>query len=295
MVDIALVVPTFGRAEQLGGFLDSVERMHEQPEEFIVVAGDSASATAAQRHGVRVIQVANHNAAASRNAGWRASSATIVAFLDDDCRPGPDWLTAVRTAFRQSSLGETVASAAGPAAVGGPVLNPHPDRFLARVAQTWLDRRFPAGPADWLASQNLAVRRSVLVEVGGFDESLAAYEDVDLSLRTRHGGGVLLRDPAMAVDHLHRPRLRSLLVQHAGYGRGFVRMARKHPDWEQARRAPLGAAGSARFLAVAIGRPFRCAADMAGWADRLASLPVFVLREIAFLSGALSEALRWTS
>ncbi|HEX9774825.1 MAG TPA: glycosyltransferase [Actinomycetota bacterium] len=283
MVDLSLVVPTYARAERIDQLAERLRSLGDPPQEIIVVAGDPASARRAARQdlpGLRVLEVENRNAGSSRNAGWRAASSTLVAFLDDDCLPGPAWAKAVRAAMKDGTAG----------AAGGPVSNAGARGLLGRVAQTWLDRRYDPGDAPWLASQNLVVRRQVLEATGGFDEALATYEDVDLSFRIRAAGSRLVRDPEMVVEHRHRDTLRGFLRQHHGYGRGFTAIARKHPDWDQASRAPLTRIGRARALALALGRPFACAAGMERATDRVASLPLFALREAAFLAGALREA-----
>lgn len=283
--DVTLVMPSYRRPERLGPLLAAVGRLDPQPAEVIVVAGDGQTAEVAAALGVRVVEVANRNAAASRNAGWRASAGSLVAFLDDDCKPPPAWVRMLADAMART----------GAAAVGGPVSNPFPDRRLARVAQTWLDRRLAIGDAEWLPSQNLAVRRHSLDAVGGFDEDLDAYEDVDLSRRLRAAGGRLVYEPGMVVEHEHRLDLRGLMAQHRGYGRGFVQLARKEPGWEQAARAPVSPAGWTRAVSLAIARPVRCAMEMPATSDRLLTLPAFYCREAAFLLGAASEARRTAS
>jgi GT2 family glycosyltransferase len=252
----------------------------------VVVAGDEYSAAVAAEYDVTVVRVPNRNAATSRNAGWRAATTEFVGFLDDDCIPAPDWAGVAQAALTEP------AGAQAPAAVGGHVSNPRPDLLVARVAQQWLGRRFPPGPAQWLATQNLATRRSLLQELEGFDENLVAYEDVDFSLRVAEFGGQLLRVPGMDVMHEHRSDVRAMLAQHRGYGRGLVQLSRKNPDWDGAGRAPLTPLSSARALSLAALRPIVCAWGMPQAGDRVRALPLFLRRELAFLHGAVAETRR---
>ncbi|MEP7762945.1 glycosyltransferase family 2 protein [Sanguibacter sp. 25GB23B1] len=96
---------------------------------------------------------------------------------------------------------------------------------------------------------NAALRRTALVSVGGFDESLFMYyEDTDLSWRLRHRGWDVLHAPGAVTDHQHsassgadstffavhnaRNRLVVALVHGPwtmvlrAYGRTLVRLAR---------------------------------------------------------------------
>jgi hypothetical protein len=70
-----------------------------------------------------------------------------------------------------------------------------------------------------------------LLDVGGFDPTMAYGEDEELNWRLRQRGvGVMLRP---ALRQLYRPRgtLGGLWWQYWNYGRGRMRVLRKHPDF----------------------------------------------------------------
>ncbi|WP_266077635.1 glycosyltransferase family 2 protein [Haladaptatus caseinilyticus] len=52
---------------------------------------------------VIVVNDANLDICEARNAGIKVASGDVVALTDDDCRPGPEWLTNIWTEFERNS------------------------------------------------------------------------------------------------------------------------------------------------------------------------------------------------
>src|SRR5207247_6431862 len=76
--------------------------------EIVVVDDGSTDDTSAvaRSHGAVVIRhEVNQGLSAARNSGVLAASAPIVAFLDDDCRPEPDWAERLLAAYEDGVLG----------------------------------------------------------------------------------------------------------------------------------------------------------------------------------------------
>src|SRR4051812_19641946 len=100
MPEIAVVVPSHDRPLRLRWLLNALEEQTLARERWeLIVAHDStgpetAALLASHPVGARAIGFAPGSAgpAAKRNAGWRAGSAPLIAFTDDDCRPPPEWL-----------------------------------------------------------------------------------------------------------------------------------------------------------------------------------------------------------
>ena len=76
----------------------------------------------------------------------------------------------------------------------------------------------------FFASNNLALPRAALLEVGGFDEVLRFAEDRELCDRWLACGLALDHEPRAVVRHAHRMRASGFVAQHAGYGRGAWRL-----------------------------------------------------------------------
>ena len=227
---ISVVIPTFNRASSLGALLDAIARQHDVPggHEVIVVDDGSTDGTAAvvtDHPDVRYLAQANAGPASARNRGWRATSAPIVAFTDDDTLPSPTWLGDLVAALHDD---------AGLAAVGGAV---HPVRRTSAADFVERDGLVNHGiDADgsirYLITANLAIRRSALEVVGGFDESFsgASGEDTDLTWRLQAAGLRLGVTDAAVVLHRHPERWRDVLGLFAKHGRSRRQLLARHPD-----------------------------------------------------------------
>jgi glycosyltransferase involved in cell wall biosynthesis len=211
---------------------------------------DDTSATASA-HGVQVIRhEVNRGLAAARNTGVRAATAPVVAFLDDDCEPEPEWARELLAAYSGGVVG-----------VGGDIVPCGPEGFMLG----YLRRNNPLLPLElnlaqsekllyrlylyllrqWkpeehhserdvysLVGANMSFDRSVLGEQG-FDERFRfGAEDLDLCLRLPRDlpGARLVVTPGAVVRHHFVPTLRDSVRRSRSYGRGCARLYRKWPS-----------------------------------------------------------------
>ena len=200
---VDLVIPTVRRSSLIALLSALGEQTGPRPG-GIVIVDDRRRATSSLiergtelgwvRSRLRVIHTGGRGPAAARNAGWRASRAEWIAFLDDDVRPTGDWLGQLAADLDLADLRT--------AAVQGRVDVPLPKD---RPATDW--ERNVAGLADarWITA-DMAYRRSVLVETGGFDERFrrAFREDAELALRVTQAGYRILTG-SRRVEHPVRP------------------------------------------------------------------------------------------
>jgi GT2 family glycosyltransferase len=178
MTGIAFVVPTVGRPS-LRALL---ERLPAQAGEVIVVDDRPAKRPPLWTpSSAKVIPGPGRGPAAARNAGWRASDAGWIVFLDDDVIPGPGWWGDLQADLAQP---ETVDG------VQGRILVPqgHPNEL-----SDWAASTARLSDAAWITA-DMAYRREALEEVGGFDERFprAYREDTDLAYRIRQSGRELV-------------------------------------------------------------------------------------------------------
>jgi hypothetical protein len=103
---------------------------------------------------------------------------------------------------------------------------------------TWVQRLYgvlrgkTVGRHDtrWLASGNLVVRRTVFQQIGGFDRTLEACEDVDLCQRLRKRGWRLVADERMTSVHLGDPKsLTAVFKGERWRGRDNIRVTLRGP------------------------------------------------------------------
>jgi len=255
-VRCSVVVCTLNGGTRLRTVLDALRSQTVAAELQVVVVDDGSSddsAAIAQARGAEVVRHrANRGLAAARNTGVAASRAPVVAFLDDDCEPEPDWAEQLLGAL--SEAGAAVG-------VGGPVLVAGPRRYLSGYLErnnplvpleldlaksTGLGYRFlrylrrgaapaPAGrrAVYSLVGANMAFRADALGAAGRFDERFrfgAEELDVCLRLRDRFGPASLRFEPKAVVRHHFDTRPGALLRRHRAYGVGIARLRRKRPE-----------------------------------------------------------------
>jgi histidinol-phosphate phosphatase family protein len=176
-----VVVPTVGR-DSLPRLLSALADTDGPPPGRVLVVDDrrdrSRPLPVGPAAGVEVVAGRAAGPAAARNLGWRRASAEWVVFLDDDVVPTATWLADLARDLER--LGPEVA------ATQGRVRVPMPS---GRRPTDWERNVRGLETARW-ATADMAYRRSVLEEVGGFDERFprAYREDADLGLRVVGAG-----------------------------------------------------------------------------------------------------------
>ena len=171
------------------------------------------SGAIADRYPVRVIHVPNGGLSRARNLGIEAARGSIVAFIDSDAHPDPDWLF-----YLVSSLEEQDA-----AAVGGPNVVPPDSCFTAHCVDC-----APGNPthvlldddaAEHIPGCNMAYRVSALAAIGMFDPThRAAGDDVDVCWKLLARGQKIAFSPSAVVYHHRRDTVGEYLRQQRGYG-----------------------------------------------------------------------------
>ncbi|MEW2353848.1 HAD-IIIA family hydrolase [Spirillospora sp. NPDC029432] len=143
---------------------------------------------------VEVLRSGGRGPAAARNAGWRAATTEWVVFLDDDVVIAQGWAAELAA--------DLAAVPAGAGGSQGRLTVPLP---AGRRPTDWERNTAGLERASWITA-DMAYRRAVLAECGGFDERYGrAYrEDADLALRAMDAGHRLVRG-TRRVTHPVRP------------------------------------------------------------------------------------------
>jgi GT2 family glycosyltransferase len=224
---VSVVVCTHNGGRTLEESLTGVGQLVYPNYEVIVVDDGSVDDTAeiARRFPVTLIRTSNKGLSHARNVGLRAAHGEIVAYLDDDAYPDPQWLQYLVASFGNSAH----------AGIGGPNIPPPSDPPIAQCVA-----RAPGGPthvllddseAEHIPGCNMAFRRDRLLAVGGFDPQFrVAGDDVDICWRLREQGWTLGFSPAAVVWHHRRAEIRAYLRQQLNYGRAEAMLERKWPQ-----------------------------------------------------------------
>lgn len=140
------------------------------------------------------------------NAGVRASDGDIIACTDDDVVVPGDWLTNIGRAFEDDTQAGLLF---------GQVLVPDSLKAACRhgtvVPSFTFDRRQRVvkggGFKAFGMGANMAMRRELFEQVGGFDEALGgggplrSAQDFDFAFRSYRLGTAILMAPEVRVDH----------------------------------------------------------------------------------------------
>jgi GT2 family glycosyltransferase len=225
---VTVVVCAYNAESTMAACLESLRDLRYRAYEVVVVDDGSTDRTgriADEYDDFHVIHQENKGLSAARNVGIAASTGDIIAFTDSDCVVDPDWLHYLVATFLAS----------GQAAVGGPNLPPPEDSLVASCVAA-----SPGGPlhvllndeeAEHIPGCNMAFRREVLEEIGGFDPLYrAAGDDVDVCWRLQECGYRIAFSPAAMVWHFRRNTVTAYVGQQRGYGKAEGLLYFKHPQ-----------------------------------------------------------------
>lgn len=204
---VSVVVPTRDRAVRLGRLLEALRGQSLDPSAFEVLVCDDASADpevgrvldAVAAEGVLALRVLRRATSAgpavARNRAWRTATAPLIAFVDDDCVPGPRWLEALLDAWAAAALPDRdLAVLQGPV---DPDPREYPHEFGPFATTLWVTEGSPR-----FETANIAYPRALLERLGGFDERLViAGEDTDLGWRAIEAGATVVWAGDALVHH----------------------------------------------------------------------------------------------
>ena len=201
---LSVVVASWGRPRSLARCLTALGQMRSTRFEVIVVADDNGCAVARglpMADSLVILRQEVANISAARNAGIAAAAGEGLGFIDDDAVPEPGWAEALLSAFETASVD----------AVTGPVLGRNGVSLQwgrmavdARGRDRVLDEgETPrAGETLKLHGTNMAMRRQILSQTGGFDTGFGFYlDETDFARRLTDLGASIAYLPGAVVHH----------------------------------------------------------------------------------------------
>jgi len=182
MAAVSVIIPTFNRAHKIARAVASVLYQTFVDYEILVVDDGSEDATSKALapflpHIKCITHSGNRGVSAARNTGIRASDSPLIAFLDSDDYWLPEKLAAQVSFFSE-----------------------HPEAVACQTEERWIRRGVRVNPMKKhfkpsgeifepslklcvVSPSAVVVKRSLLEEVGVFDEGFPVCEDYDLWLR----------------------------------------------------------------------------------------------------------------
>ncbi len=254
---VSVVIPARNCAELLPECLAALENQtYQGPIDVTVALAPSSDGTEevleqiCTRLRLRVVPNPAKTTSAGLNIAFAASQGSVVARIDAQARPAPDYLERAVVTLQRT----------GAANVGGvqrPVCIEGPGPAAAIAAA--MSSAFGAGPAAFRSGRHsgpvdtvyLGVfDRDAVASVGGFDEILLRNQDYELNTRLRKQGRIVWLDADLLVDYVPRSDYRSLARQYFSYGTWKRNMLIRYPTSLRLRQ--LAAPGLVAALALSL-------------------------------------------
>ena len=207
---VSIVICTDGRSAGLQATLQSLRQLDYSDFEVVVVYGPTPDGTrellGSWGGAIKCAPCLERNLSKSRNIGISHSAGDIVAFLDDDAIPEPEWLEQIVSAYTDDNVG----------AAGGFVHDHTGASYQYRFgtadrlggANLGWERAAPelcvpnSANFPHLLGANSSFRRSALLSVGGFDEEFDYYlDETDLAARIVDAGWHIVQIAGAYVHH----------------------------------------------------------------------------------------------
>lgn len=212
---VSVVVVSRGRPDALARCLTALTQLYYPTFEIVVIADgpglNRVDMIPALFGRIKTSRFDDANISLARNLGITRAAGEIVAFIDDDAVPEPNWLDQIVASFdddRVMSAGGTVIGRNGFSVQWGPrcihatgrcdpVDAPGPDPVM-----------FSGRPGLGIKTEgtNMAIRRDLLAKMGGFDPAFRFYldeSDLNLRLATEFHAAALV--PGAIVHHGFEP------------------------------------------------------------------------------------------
>ncbi len=237
---ISVVLPVLNEAADIGRLLGEVLTQQSPAGGFEVIVADGGSTDDTRRcvtelmtrwDNLVLLDNPGRRSSAGRNVGARAARGKYVMFLDGHCAlPRNDYLVRVEEIFADT----------GAACLCRPQpLNRLLDGEWARAISAARHSRLGHNTGSDIYSDKAAYTdphsagaiytRTVIEDLGGYDERFDACEDVEFNHRIATAGHKAYRHPDLAVAYRPRSSLSDLYRQMFRYGVGRAHLMAKHP------------------------------------------------------------------
>ena len=219
----SVIIPSFQSAGTIDACLAAVVgQVAAGPFEIIVAdSGTDETAEWIARHypTVRVLKSSTRlDPALARNWGAREARGPVLAFIDSDCVPDPDWLMRLCAALEDGTY----------SAVGGAIRNGEGATPASWAGYFCEFREFlpigAAADATNLTLGNAAYRRTIFDRAGGFPGGYFPQEDQVFHTRLLADGARILFDPSIAVTHAHRSTVAAFVAHQRRIGAANARV-----------------------------------------------------------------------
>lgn len=222
--DVSVLVATLNNESTIDECIRSILALDYPKEllEVIVIDGGSKDSTVkkVKAYPVRLMSTKLITPAAY-NSALKTINKGIIGFIDSDAIVERQWLKKLVKHLNSPKV----------AGASGNIATWNKTKLIPRCVGYELSYRYRRLPKDIerVATMNLILKKKVIEEVGGFDESLPTQYDTDLGTRLATAGYKIVFDSTTTCYHFHRPTLREYFKQQFKYGQNTWKLYFKHP------------------------------------------------------------------
>jgi len=228
---VSVIIPTYNSGRTLGECLASVLGVDYPKEDLEVLVVDDGSTDdtkkvveelAGKDRILKYLFQKNSGPATARNTGIRKAAGEIILLTDSDCIVQGGWIGKILGALDGSDVAGGSLIPASSATVWEEFEQARRDRLYGKT------KKF----VEALPSCNLAFRKNVWKQVGGFDEDYKypSFEDYDFCRRAADHGFRILYDPEIPVVHKHSATLRGIIRRALMHGRESILYRKKRGE-----------------------------------------------------------------
>jgi glycosyltransferase involved in cell wall biosynthesis len=200
---VSIVIPTYRRAHLIGRAVQSVlAQSFEDWELFVVNDGpeDGTKDVVNSFHDSRIRYLqhpSNLGGSAARNTGVRSANGSYVAFLDSD----DEWLSAKLE--KQIAVVSAVDGTVPTVSCGCTLIGDDGNRAELVPSYSALNHEqvLRLESLFVMTSSSLVCNRDALLEIGGFDETLPAFQDCELCVRLSKLSPLLCVQESLVIIH----------------------------------------------------------------------------------------------
>ncbi len=225
----SVVIPVFNASGTIIKCLKSLESQISKPAEVIVVDDGSSDNTLKELSNfqkqtklkIKIFKQKHLGPGAARNLGARKATGSVLAFIDSDCVPNSKWLANITDALSDPKIG----------AVGGGYCSGIDNSFWQKFSCEELKfrRRKIKKNVSTALSNNLACRKSLFWEAGGFPKEFPVCEDMFFTYQVSRNHKIIwLKNNG--VKHHFKTSLISFLRHQYFFGRESTRFFLYNPS-----------------------------------------------------------------
>lgn len=210
---VSIIIPVFNSGKTLREAIEACKNQDYPKDKLEVIVVDDGSTedikTLVENLGVKYIYQENSGPASARNNGWMSSKGEALFFTDADCSPLKDCISVMTKSLYDKNA----------AVVAGTYEIQNGKDIMARCIHSEIMFRHSRMPEyiNSFGAYNILIKRSVMEELGGFNEYYltSSAEDSELAYRVIKKGYRIYFDRRSIVAHFHENSLYRYLKKQA--------------------------------------------------------------------------------